>query len=412
MILIKLELSITAYVAHRCKKLEAPKRLIEEIDTAPETAPSCPNGKFKMHVRIRDSRVQQNISLNSGVLVGTSPAMKTEGTTHTLVKSTKQLQQSPQTSNALPMPPLVTQSPNKNLRKRTETRLISTPQQMAAQLVQTSTGRTIILTPSTTVVTPSGQRLTVVKSVTTPQQRNGTPLNKPVMKVSPHVMNTTGSTTSQQQLAVALAQQLKNHSYASTNKSKNNLSGIASSTSVNDATAVVSTEFLLAEREQLRKEQRLHKLQSVTKTNHGKCDATPIYGSDLRDLLLDLCENCSNLMDANQNNAKSWFTKSYLNCHHAMRRRDAWSLTNAIKSYTQRTNDLKSIFSNFVLFVPPVSAPRPYLHISHPHPSKLNDDNYRHELICKEMSPKLSLLHPIISAMNTQVSFYLIFFIQ
>lgn len=81
LLLINIELCMTAYVAHRIKKLATPKKLIEEIDTVPELPPQCPSGKLKLHVRVKDSRVQDSmLSHSSGVKVGTSPAMKTEGT--------------------------------------------------------------------------------------------------------------------------------------------------------------------------------------------------------------------------------------------------------------------------------------------------------------------------------------------
>lgn len=434
LVLVQLELCLTAYVAYRSKKLQTPKRLIEEIDTINEAPPRCPTSKMKMHVRIRDLRVQQNISgISSGVKVGTSPAMKTEGTSFVPKSSSFVVNRNmagytsvlpslaainTTSSNQQPMPPLTTstptQSPNMSLRRRADTRFIGNtsntlPSTQMAQLVQTTTGRHIILTPSssgtTTVVTQSGQRLTVVKNTTgMQQQRNGTPPNRPTIKVSSATALTNQQSSPQhQQVAEALARQLKSHAFASSS------GAVTKSMDLNNKADNYETdlsEFLVAEREQRRKERRIQKLQLVNRTNQRRCEATPIYGSDLRDAMVSLCTLST---DSNDLSTTPWSVRSYSNCQHIQMRRDNWSLTEAIKSFEQRTNEMRAIFNNFVIYVPAVSAPEPYLHISHPHPSTLAAEVRRNELIRIEMSPRMTLLHPIISAMNTQVSWLFIF---
>jgi E1A-binding protein p400 len=88
LLLVELETCLTAFVAHRIKKYHAPKRLIEEIDSAPELPPRCPSGKIKIHVRLSSSQQQQNIgtsgssAVNKGTAVvasarvGTSPLIR------------------------------------------------------------------------------------------------------------------------------------------------------------------------------------------------------------------------------------------------------------------------------------------------------------------------------------------------
>lgn len=75
LVLIQVEEYISAYVAYRMKKLVVPNKLIEEIDSAPEMPPKCPPGQCKIHMRIKPT-VQEKISLSTAVKVGTSPAMK------------------------------------------------------------------------------------------------------------------------------------------------------------------------------------------------------------------------------------------------------------------------------------------------------------------------------------------------
>lgn len=79
--LAQLELGLSAYTAYYARKTQAPRKLIEELDSAPAPPPQCPDGQFKMFMRIREATVSNSItSYSSGVKVGTSPAMKTEGT--------------------------------------------------------------------------------------------------------------------------------------------------------------------------------------------------------------------------------------------------------------------------------------------------------------------------------------------
>ncbi|KAJ9595703.1 hypothetical protein L9F63_013116, partial [Diploptera punctata] len=88
LLLVDLETCLTAFVAHRIKKYRAPKKLIEEIDSAPEPPPRCPPGKIKIHVRLSSQQPQQVASgpvlQNKGfpfnvttARVGTSPIIKT-----------------------------------------------------------------------------------------------------------------------------------------------------------------------------------------------------------------------------------------------------------------------------------------------------------------------------------------------
>lgn len=83
---------MTAFVAHRVRRLKTPRKLIEEIDSQPDPAPRCPPGKIKINVRLSNQvskaatptqQSPQQIKIKSfpGILptprVGTSPLIKT-----------------------------------------------------------------------------------------------------------------------------------------------------------------------------------------------------------------------------------------------------------------------------------------------------------------------------------------------
>lgn len=256
-------------------------------------------------------------------------------------------------------------------------------------------------------MTQSGQRLTVLKNVGQTGRTPQNMLGKPIMKVSPIIASSShlsqqqsgGSVSISQPLAAAIVHQWKNQ----TNIIPSTTTVAATATSDVVQPKIVESEFYLAAKEEQKKERRNQKLHVLNKINDRKCDATPIYGADLRDSLSSIMTKCNNYENT------SWFTRSHTNCYTAMTENDEnWCLTKMIKSYQERTIDMKSIFNNFVIFVPAVTAPIVRLHISHPTPTKMNEELVYENKIQQYLSPKMVLLHPIISAMRTQVNIMII----
>lgn len=378
LILLQLEQCVTAYVAHRANRLQTPKRLIEEIssDGIPTTAtadpaPRCPTGKLKLFVRFRDARVQNHISAShheSRVKVGTSPAIKiediatmtsSEKTFNNLAGSTTTaLTVAKQTITATTTPMSIspaTSSININLRKRPEPGFSRVPQ-----------------------VALSSSRSAMPK----PTQRNGLPSTTSLSRSST-------SAAIQPAIAEALAFQLKNHSYAAVKPEPDSLDIVDSTLS----------EFTLANIETIRRERRNNRVQFLSRINQRRCEATPIYGEDVRDTLATMCDQCR---PRQTQTGASWSTVRASFCRHDIAQRFSEHFGPAIKSLDERTNELLPIFNNFVIYVPAVSAPDPTLQVSHANPSRRAADESRMERLSIEMSMRMRILHPIVSAMNTQ----------
>uniref|UniRef100_A0A182TWR5 Helicase C-terminal domain-containing protein n=1 Tax=Anopheles melas TaxID=34690 RepID=A0A182TWR5_9DIPT len=172
------------------------------------------------------------------------------------------------------------------------------------------------------------------------------------------------------------------------------------------------TEFYLACIEESRKERRREVLELLGRINAKRCDATPIYGRDLRETLCALIEEefrhrPDKLIPFGV--ASSYHTRraTMARCgggtkNGALFAAASSCLSEAIKSIDQRAGELRATISNFVLFVPAVCAPTPYLQVSHPHPSKLNAEQQWEATMAEQIQPAIQLLHPIISAMSTQ----------
>ncbi len=62
LLLADLELTLTAFAAHRIRRFQAPAPLIEEIDSAPPAPPPCPRGKIRLHVRPSNPQQQTTVA--------------------------------------------------------------------------------------------------------------------------------------------------------------------------------------------------------------------------------------------------------------------------------------------------------------------------------------------------------------
>lgn len=70
LMLADLELTLTAYSAHRTRKFQANPILIQEIDKAPPPAPLCPRGKLHLHVT---SKAPVGNTPSSGISIARLP---------------------------------------------------------------------------------------------------------------------------------------------------------------------------------------------------------------------------------------------------------------------------------------------------------------------------------------------------
>ncbi|GLH07367.1 Uncharacterized protein GBIM_12836 [Gryllus bimaculatus] len=510
LLLVELETSLTAFVAHRLKKFCVPKQRIEEIDKAPECAPRCPAGKIKINVRYTYNQqpissassllLNKGLALNiAGSRMGASPLLKSvlpqglgQGVT-LRVTGGNQMQgysvQLVQQQGGLKAIPVATLGPTQQVSGTTvqqTQQLQGVPKQDGmqritlpagfAQLVQTSTGRHHILFTSqqmvqagssqnipttTTVLTASGQRLTVVPksvgnvattSISSGSRMVSSPgLARPVVRVPPLNVNTTGASVSTSNLLnnniVASTTTITTTVTSSTTKTSaaltqpmltalvqkpRNVASHSPVTNVNSANVTIKTEpdtenpivktepgletsrktclqdavtqsvFYLPELEGLKHRKRKEKLCMMASRNYRRCQACPIYGADLRESL--------NVTSSTNPENSQWSSAGYVHCLNAFKpfhtsdeyysRTD--SLLAAVHSAEQYVEELQDIFSRFVLCVPAVSAPQPEIHVSHPPPSQLWALKRTQAMLQQELSSKCALLHPIASAMVTQ----------
>ncbi|XP_051168186.1 helicase domino isoform X2 [Leptopilina boulardi] len=469
LLLVKVEFMLTAFIAHRARRLQTPRKLIEEIDSAPELPPRCPSGKIKINVRLSNQAKSTNVQqakakcITSAVLsprVGTSPLIKSasnqtpsgQGVTlrvaggQQLQGYSVQLVPHQGSVKAIPLPPnlqttnvgsTTTSSTttggsnsqkitvaNTNIREglqRLATQTVTVKQGDSVQriavpsgfahLVQTATGRHILLTSNqqnaNTVVTPSGQRLTVLsKSLVGLSTTAGvnkvfsgvvttTSGGRPIVRVPQLNMNTS-------QAHIASGAQIRPNIVTTTTTTKQPVLKeiVASNKVITKEEQAPKSGFHMPQVEDERRRRRQGKLRLLANVNETRCAACPLYGEDLFMALrlgkpANGCQwhggwmHCTNAKEESPRTRRQFFSRTE-------------ALAEAIKSTEQIVEELKGIFERFVTYVPAVQAPQPRFHCSHPPPQKLWAEQRLKFELKRQLSPKLALLHPVARSMLTQ----------
>ncbi|XP_065370564.1 helicase domino [Calliphora vicina] len=385
LLLVELEMTLTAYVSHKSRLLAAPRKLIEEIDAIPELPPRCPTGKYKFHIRVRDVNVQQSINTHARqtVKVGASPAMRKEGNKFVPVNP------------ALATMPTVGAGVGETANSRICKRINNVINPVGVPKLGPITPACITTRSRDVSMTDASMGPTPAKQLKLQDTINGETLKTTVK---------TEKSRDDKTLVAALAQQVKTNTMMPSRTTSS--CRLSDDTSVKtepkdeveeDASSEMDAIYNMTDILQQRKEQRLARRKLMANVNKRRTEATPIYGADCRESI-EQCKEASNLLKYS-----SWQTRGLTNCSTAMmRRRDNWTLNKILKSYEQRCEDLKRIFQNYVLYVPSACAPRIRFYVNNLTSSRYLKEQQVEKSIQNEMSPKLAMLHPIISAMTTQ----------
>ncbi|KAL0125638.1 hypothetical protein PUN28_004615 [Cardiocondyla obscurior] len=470
LLLLDLEMRLSAFIAHRVNRLRTPKKLIEEIDNQPEPAPRCPSGRIKINVRLsnqakppQQQQTQTRLKNLAGVLptprVGTSPLIKSlnssqsnpgQGVTLRVAGGQQlqgySLQLVPHQGNvkAIPMATLghnpqsttVTTTAatnaqritvgNANIRdsiQRLTTQTVTVKQGDSvqriavpgfAQLVQTSTGRHFILTPSQQntntvsfpVMTSTGPRFTVLSKSLMGLSTSGaptmnkvvsgvvtTPSGRPVMRVPPlNVTASQSSSSGNNSQQIVHQQQSQSIRSIITRQAQKEITKTQNKEQP-------KSEFYLPQLEEEKRQRRQAKLHLLANINERRCVACPLYGEDLfMALRIDkpstACHWNNGWVHCTTTKEKICTRKEFFSRTEA--------LAEAIQSTEQIVEELKEVFERYVVYVPAVRAPVPRFHVSHPPPYKLWGEQRLWNELQQQLSPKLSLLHPISSSMLTQ----------
>ncbi|XP_024084966.1 helicase domino isoform X2 [Cimex lectularius] len=460
--LIDYELWLLAFIAHRSRKFKTRSELIQGIDEAPPDPPPCPKGRVKIQIKRKPyppptivaaaTAQTQNkttfvqvastgnnhryIASLPATKVGTSPIIKSivgSGNQGVTLRFANPTSQQPQYVQLL-------QQPGGGVKAISVASLTSTGQVVKTTdgttgtmarivpqftCINTAGGRQLLLSspqviPSqaggTTVMTASGQRLTVLSKQGTNIAKLVSPtvtqINsaRPIMRVPP--LNITTATTTTVQNCITIA----SNNVTATSTVDATVSAVQTSTlnsitpttvknmttrnssktkEIDEPPSLGLKDDILTER---RRRRRQEKLTLISRVNEMRCNALPIYG-------VDLIESLS--LQDKLTKETNWLCTGYIHCKQAKSPDPSlyWNKTEALQnmiySIEERVANLSDIFNRFVMFVPAASAPRPSAHVSHPAPWKLHREQQMEIALEEHLKPKLRLLHPIASAMST-----------
>ncbi|XP_061196592.1 helicase domino-like [Saccostrea echinata] len=462
--LADMELNLPAFVAHRVKKLQTPRVLIEEIDSQEEPPSRPPTGKLKPVIFKGIAPVQPTGRASPTTSEKSTPAspavqsaMKTEtvngiqvenahtpvtNATATVQPPVKVLGQSAgQTGVQQPLTVHIQQT-DQGARLMIPAGQLSQLPAGFIQIVQTSTGQQIIATstPMSTssqilasIPTSSVQALSVATTSSTVV--NGPPTITTVASSTSSTLVTSVNAQVKTTPAVQLPSSTTIVTGARPVMRVSPLSSIAPVTSTQDpsvskpSTAQVTTtmshsstkmsvldcenlhnkssrfymESLTSKLQDLRKQ----KLEYIAKVNKRRCECKPVYGQDL-------CDAVDVFKDMNKTSVKdnTWKGLGMAYCRNVKCWRNPnhpdiyWKQTTVLSELVHSPMDylceLKDILSRFVFVTPSIVSPQIQLHASHPSPSYLNQQRRTEFCLRQHISPQTECLHQISSRMSVQ----------
>ncbi|KAF5308527.1 hypothetical protein FQR65_LT06192 [Abscondita terminalis] len=405
--LILMELYLSAYQCYRMRQYQTPRKLIEEINSLEDLPPDCVPAKLMMHVhklqQPGEIKLEKEETAKPGQTINTQANLKLkiahQGVLQLVQHSPlKVVAHQAQIGNG-----------NQNLPATVNLASVLKPERLmfqpgVAQLVQTSTGKHILLTPtsntnistaitipgSTTVVTTGGQRLTLLpkQAVTSSQVTN---ITKGLPKIQLMSMTNSQPTPT---VGPPNISEMKMEEERETGKKT------IGSKFINKLYSQQSNNLDV----RWKKQQKLggeieitdhfkNKIDLLATINERRCSAVPLYGKDFQDSI--------KIFKTGEN---STWCDGRLHCLNALYNLNSLSdcLRGLLFTPEKRIEQLKEVFDRFIFYVPPVHAPQPELQIPHPDPHVYWGEKRKQEILSRYFSKPATCLHSIASAMVTQ----------
>ncbi|XP_019771668.2 helicase domino isoform X2 [Dendroctonus ponderosae] len=396
LVLIMLEMHLGAY---QCYRLRQSWKKALHLDQASSQQPLCPPCKLSMKVKVRDIKQE-----NKEMVVQARNVSNAQPNVKMKVAGLQVLSQ-----GVVKTVPLIniSQAAGGQVQLGTPINVSSVlkPSDKVptsfAQLVQTSTGKHLLLTsnPNRTGSVPvsqataGGQKLTflstkqpIVTNVNTPQA-----ITKAFVKFQLTSVTTGTTTTSSNSTATARVgedgMRSVNSNFLGQLYSKQNNLDVRWR---KDDNRRISNQV-----QDDTKNEYKRRLQLMARINERRCSALPLYGRDFQDVIKIYQPNTTN----------SW-NGGHIHCLNVLFDKNCEDtssfLKDALYSPERRIEELKEISDRFIFYVPAVKTKEPEIRVWHPPPSEYWARFEEKRLIKYLFSKPATPLHHIASAMVTQ----------
>ncbi|KAJ8964537.1 hypothetical protein NQ314_004832 [Rhamnusium bicolor] len=413
LLLIMQEMHLSSYQCYRMRQSRTSQKIIE-LDQTSEIPPPCPPSKLAMRI-LPEKRPAEVKSDKKELVLSQPPPLHLKNVAPQNVKVKVSGVQLVNQQGIVKTIPVV------NISQETSSGQIGTPVNVTsvlkpadkisasfAQLVQTSTGKHLLLTSNpnitgnipVTTTTPGGQKLTFLSKQPVSTIGNaGHAMTKAFVKFQltsvTTATSTTTITTSNSTVLPVPKNDENREKGARISVGDDYIGQLYSKQNSLDVRWGSEEEVLGLPGEEDPKGERKRRLELMVHVNERRCSALPLYGRDFQDAIKIFVPNKINTWVGGQ-----------IHCLNALFNKNIEETTSCLKEMLykpeRRIEQLKNVSDRFIFYVPAVKSSEPELQVWHPPPSKYWGQKEEKHLIQRLFSKPATSLHHIASAMVTQ----------
>ncbi|KAJ3642802.1 hypothetical protein Zmor_025555 [Zophobas morio] len=397
-----MENNLSAYQSYRMKQMRTPRKIIES-NVVPDEVPPLPPCRLVMRIKKQDDAKNvptktekkdvngKNLQPQPNIKVKVPQYIVQQG----IVKAIPVNLSQPLLSNQSVTPVSVT-----SVLKPADKISAS-----FAQLVQTSTGKHLLLTPNPSIsgnipvstTTAGGQKLTFLSKQPLLTAGNSHQITKAVMKIQlTSVATTTTNTATTTSGGPSKSDDKDERKTVGSKYIEQLYANQSNSLDVRWDNECVGNDVGSSDEMDLFKDEFKTRLQIMAHINERRCSAIPLYGEDLRNVVTVFDDKTRIISSWDSREKKAQETECDSNLDLSI------CLKELVHSPESRIKQLGDICDRFIFYVPAVRAPEPEMQVWHPPPSLYWGEIETKRQLCSLLSGPATPLHRIASAMVTQ----------
>jgi hypothetical protein len=403
-----MEFQLSAYQSYRMKQLRTPRKIIE-INSVSESIPPPPPCRLVMRIKKQDDiKMVHPIKMEKKDVNGKNPQTQSNIKVKMPQYGVQLVQQG--IVKAIPVnisQPLLANQPGATVSVASMLKPSDKISASFAQLVQTSTGKHLLLTPNPSIsgnipvstTTPGGQKLTFLSKQPLLTAGNSShQITKAFMKIQlTSVAATTTNTITTMSATSTVKPDEKDDRKTVGSKFIDQLyANQSNNLDVRWDSDCVGNDIGSCDEMDLFKDELKTRLKIMAQINERRCSAVPLYGEDFR-RVVTVFDKYSNIISSwKSDESKTIDTECDSNQDMST------CIKDLVHSPERRIKQMADICDRFIFYVPAVRAPEPQMKVWHPPPSTYWGEHEQKKKLASLLSGPATALHRIASAMVTQ----------